>query len=202
MKLKRKLENWKKIYLNKKKKLKSKRVDGKVGKEKHQKVALQKEVVSLLKKHLKECEDLLNRGDSKGLYDQEESSSTSSNNKQEGFKEKTVSYLPSIDDPQFETIRNQDKKIDEGLDILYDKIVEFKRIQQAIGVELKDQDTLLIKLQERAEGTQGEMANINRRLNDTVKEARSARNLCCDVFLFLVILGIIGGVYLFIVKKN
>jgi len=69
-------------------------------------------------------------------------------------------------------------------------------------VELKDQDTLLIKLQERAEGTQGEMANINRRLNDTVKEARSARNLCCDVFLFLVILGIIGGVYLFIVKKN
>jgi len=197
--IKKKAGQLEKIYLDKKKKLKGKRIEGKISKEKAQKILLQKEVVSLLKKHLKECEDLLNRGDAKGLYQEDESSSSSSAKKGE-FKEKEVSYLPQIDDPQFDIINQQNREIDEGLDIFYNNVLEFKKIQQSIGFELKEQDTLLIKLQERAEGAQDDLAGVNRRLNDTIKKVRSAKNLCCDIFLFLVVLGIIGAVYLLIVN--
>jgi len=181
--------------------LKGKRIDGKISKEKAQKILLQKEVVTLLKKHLKECEDMLNRGDAKGLFDQDSSSSSSGKKGDKGgWKQTEVEYLPKIDDPQFEILNQQNKQIDEGLDILYDKVREFKKIQQSIGMELRDQDTLLIKLQERAEGAQDDMKGVNRRLNDTIKKVRSGRNLCCDIFLFLVVLGIIGAVYLLVVK--
>jgi len=149
---------------------------------------------------LKECEDLMTRGDTGGLYDNKDSSSSSGPEPGE-FKEHKVSYLPSIADPQFDTLNRQKKEIDEGLDILYDKVKEFKKIQQAIGHELNDQDKLLQRLQYRAEGAQSDMRQVNVRLNDTLKKVRSARNLCCDVVLFLVILGIIGAIYFLIVKK-
>jgi len=181
--------------------LKGQRIDGKIDKEKAEKIQLQEEVVKLLKEHLKECEDLLSRGDTKGLY--EKGSSSSSGNEEPGkFKEQKVSYLASIDDPQFDVLNRQKKKdIDDGLDILYDKVREFRKIQESIGVELKDQDHLLVRLQGRAEDAHTDMKVVNVRLNDTLKKVRSMRNLCCDIFLFLVILGIIGAIYFLVVKK-
>jgi len=117
-----------------------------------------------------------------------------------GEREVIAGGIPDIDDPQFELLRTQDAEIDRKLDITLEGVKRLKELALQAGEELNAQDELIEEINEVAEAALVNLETVNEELKKTLKKVRSARNLCCDLILLGVILGIATALYFIFTK--
>jgi hypothetical protein len=195
-KIKEDSERLEKTYQSKHSKLKAKqKIPGVTIKaEKVAKDENRKKVVELTMQHLKELE---NREQNPGRASKLLAESVSDSS---GEREVIAGGIPDIDDPQFELLRTQDAEIDRQLDITLEGVKRLKELALAAGEELSAQDDLIEEINEVAETALVKLETVNMELMKTLKAVRSARNLCCDLILIGVILGIATAVYFMFTK--
>jgi len=188
-----------KIQKEKHSKLKTKqKIPGvKVSEEKVQKDAARKQVVDLTFKHL---EDLRWREQNPGQSRVNKEQLIADNSDDESGERAVVGGIPDIDDPQFELLRKQDEEIDAELDVVLAGVRRLKALAQQAGEEIDNQQQLLEDLDTMAEEQVAQLETANRELAKTLKKVRSARNLCCDIIIIAVILGVAVAIYFLATK--
>jgi len=79
-------------------------------------------------------------------------------------------------------------------------VKRLKALAQQAGEEIDNQAELLEELNEMAEEQVQQLETANRELAKTLKQVRSARNLCCDIIIICIILGVAVAIYFLATK--
>lgn len=103
--------------------------------------------------------------------------------------------LQAIDDPDFDRIKENERKIDEGLQDLHEGVKRLRQLALEVGDILVEQEEELDRLNELAETVNEELKSANHLLGKVVKDVKSPAMLCCDCILCLMVIGIAVGLY-------
>lgn len=160
--------------------------------EKKYKCSSNEDMMKVLELHLEECSRLLDRTHNNELYT---GSSSDTNLDEPSNLFETLSFLPDIDDPKFSTLVDNNAEIDLSLDILFKNVKTFNNIQQTIGQEIEEQDYQIDELGKRADKFQTNVEKVNISTSRLIKDLSSTKNLCCNLVLLVLILGLISIVY-------
>ncbi|KAJ9456485.1 Syntaxin-72 [Diplonema papillatum] len=87
--------------------------------------------------------------------------------------------------------RQNDQKIDEGLDRIHASVGRLKVHAQNMGDELEKQNVMLDQANEKASDLTHKVQNLNKKLTKTLKEVEKDK-YCCYLICCLLILGILG----------
>eukprot|EP01120_Amphizonella_sp_Union-15-10_P016269 TRINITY_DN851_c0_g6_i1.p1 TRINITY_DN851_c0_g6~~TRINITY_DN851_c0_g6_i1.p1 ORF type:complete len:279 (-),score=74.87 TRINITY_DN851_c0_g6_i1:63-899(-) len=182
-----------KLYEKSEKKFKKK----KATREQRAELENQKAVVELAWKHYKDCENQEGfRGGKKTAYFEDDSEDSLYDNDERNV----ISALPDIDDPKFQLLIENDKKIDEGLEVISKGVDRLKEIALDMNEELERQKIIIEGIELGTDAALQQLTNLNKQLKETLGKLRSGRNFCCDCICFLVIIGIGIGIYVLVTK--
>lgn len=87
-------------------------------------------------------------------------------------------------------VEDNKKLIDQGLDLLSEKLSQLKGITTGITQELDDQEKIVDKVTENVDDKQDKLGNVNRELEATIGKV-SNTTIYVIILGFLVITGII-----------
>jgi len=187
-------EELEKMQQRREKKLSTKK---KLSEEKQNLLQDQKNVVELAWKHIKDCENLekFRGGEKATYYDSDEEDSLYQNDERVA----PVVALPDIDDPKFQILIIRDKQIDEGLKVIEEGVDRLKVIAEDMHGELEEQDIIIDELNDKTDIALEHLQNVNKQLVQILEKVRGGRNFCCDVIMFLVLIGV--GVAIYVIVK-
>jgi len=103
--------------------------------------------------------------------------------------------LKDLSDPEFETIRSNEVKIDAGIERVHAGVTRLKNIALQVGEILEEQDGEIDRITELAGETNEELKSANRLLGKVIKDVKSPAMFCCDCILCLMVIGIAVGMY-------
>jgi len=150
------------------------------------------EVVDLCQKHIAECYHLEKSG-----FGNVQNAFFEGYTKKD---EKVVSTLPDIDDDDFRLLKQNDRKIDEKLDVIAQGVSVLGEMANEMGKEIEMQGVMIEELTQRVDDTQATLNNLNKRLKKTLEKVRKGDRFCIDIILLIVVLAL-GG-YIYNVVKN
>jgi len=167
------------IQKEEKEKLEKRKAKGKtVAPEMEDEIAKRGEIVELSYKHIEECKHLEKVG-----YRRDTGAATFTGYTNEND---APSELPDIDDPQFVMLRQNDKLLDEKIEIIGAAVVTAKQIALQMGNELEKQEEHTEQLDVEVEKAQKQLDNVNTRLKKQLDGLAT-----WDRFIVYFIMGII-----------
>ncbi|KAL2488812.1 syntaxin [Forsythia ovata] len=86
-------------------------------------------------------------------------------------------------------------KQDQGLDIISEGLDTLKNLAADMNEELDRQVPLIDEIDTKVDRATTDLKNTNVRLKETIFKIRSSRNLCIDIILLCIILGIASYLY-------
>ncbi|KAL9265378.1 Syntaxin-71-like protein [Drosera capensis] len=86
-------------------------------------------------------------------------------------------------------------KQDQGLDVISEGLDTLKDMAQDMNEEFDRQVPLMDEIDEKVDRATTDLKSTNVRLKETVMQLRSSRNLCIDIILLCIILGIAAYLY-------
>ncbi|KAL2471184.1 Syntaxin [Abeliophyllum distichum] len=86
-------------------------------------------------------------------------------------------------------------KQDQGLDIISEGLDTLKNLAADMNEELDRQVPLIDEIDTKVDRATTDLKNTNVRLKETIFKIRSSRNLCIDIILMCIILGIASYLY-------
>lgn len=165
-----------------KKKSKGKKVDESLERE----VIARGELVELAFKHIEECKQM-------------EKSGYKYNSELSGYDENlpkpTITSLPDIDDDGFRTLRDQDRIIDQKLELVGEGVNVLKQMANQYTKEIEMQDILIKENEHEVDKTQATLDNLNKRMKNLLEKTRSCDRFVLDFILIVIILAI--GLYIY-----
>ncbi|PWA83798.1 syntaxin-71 [Artemisia annua] len=84
---------------------------------------------------------------------------------------------------------------DEGLEVIAQGLGTLKNMAKDMQEEVDRQMPLMDEIDDKVDRATSDLKNTNVRLKDTVTKLRSSRNVCCDIILLCLILGIAAYLY-------
>ncbi|KAI9076191.1 hypothetical protein K1719_041889 [Acacia pycnantha] len=113
----------------------------------------------------------------------------------EGYKD-DLYFQQTEESSQFRSEFEMRKmKQDEGLDIISDGLGTLKNLALDMNEEMDRQVPLIDEIGTKVDKASSDLRNNNTRLRKTLNEVRSSRNLCIDIILLCVLLGIFSYIY-------
>jgi len=167
-----------------KKKAKGKEVDPKLEEE----VKFRAELVDLAFKHIEECKQFEKQG-----YKTNNGLSGYDDGKE--LPKPTITELPDIDNEDFQKLRQNDRLIDEKLDVVSQGVGVLKDMANHFTNEIEMQEVLIAENDRQVDKTQAQLDNLNTRLKNTLEKVRSCDRFVLDIILIIIILGIGAYVY-------
>ncbi|KAJ7962426.1 syntaxin-71-like [Quillaja saponaria] len=86
-------------------------------------------------------------------------------------------------------------KQDQGLEVIAEGLDTLKNMAHDLNEELDRQIPLMDEIDDKVDRANADLKNTNVRLKDTVMKLRSSRNICIDITLLCIILGIAAYLY-------
>jgi len=154
------------------------------------KIETRQEVIELVGKHIKEVEALNSRrhGDN-AFYGNSDN------------KDPVITSLPDIDDAGFQLLRDNDKKIDEQLDIVSDHVGRLKEMANEMGKEATTQGIMMDNLEIKVNKANDDLENLNERLRKVLESIRKGDRFIIDIILLCILIGIAGYIYHLVSSK-
>ncbi|XP_074285019.1 syntaxin-72-like [Silene latifolia] len=87
------------------------------------------------------------------------------------------------------------QKQDEGLDVISEGLETLKNLAHEMNEELDKQVPLIDEIDTKVDKARSDLRNTNVKLKHTLHQVRSSRNMCIDIVLLCVILGIASYLY-------
>ncbi|XP_044468273.1 syntaxin-71-like [Mangifera indica] len=86
-------------------------------------------------------------------------------------------------------------KQDQGLDIISEGLDTLKDLANDMSEELDRQVPLIDEIDTKVDKATTDLKNTNVRLKETLLQVRSSRNVCMDIVLLCILLGIVSYIY-------
>jgi len=103
--------------------------------------------------------------------------------------------LKALDHPDFENVRANEIKIDEGLGRVHEGVKRLKNLALQAGEIIEEQNQDIDRLNELAGEVNEELKSANHILGKVIKDVKSPAMFCCDCILCLMVIGIAVGLY-------
>jgi len=103
--------------------------------------------------------------------------------------------LPDIDDPRFQQLIQNDKLLDQKLDIIAEGVGTLKEIAIEMGKEVELQGVMMDQLEQHVDNANAKLHNLNGRLKEQLNKYRSCDRFVLDFICCAIILGLFGFIY-------
>jgi len=179
-------EDLRQLQEKQQKKLDKKKEKGKASDDDIKEMDYRNQIVDLCAKHIAECKHLEKQGfsNNNAFFD--------------GYTkgdEQVITSLPDIDDSDFQTLRQNDAKIDVKLELVGQGVEVLRNMAVDIGREIELQGVMINELDQKVDVTNAQLNNLNRRLKNTLEKVRKADRFCIDIILVIILLALIGYIY-------
>jgi len=163
----------------------------------------QKAVVELTWQLIKECHNLeqFRGGERANVYDSDEDSLYGEDERSDGLpggvtSKKIVVALPSVPgDQKFEELHIQDENINKGLEEIEKGLQVLLEYAKGFQEEIERQDELINTMDYKTDHALESLNNVNKQLKSALEKVRKGRSFCCDLILFLILVGVGIGIY-------
>jgi len=150
------------------------------------------EIVEVVFQHIVEVEALSKRKYGDSAFDQNGSSSSSSDTQ--------ILELPDNDIAEFQVLRQNDQTIDLLFRDISETVQTLREIAITSGNETRSTAIALENLDEKVRVVDEHLDNLNYRMHKALDSIRSGDRFCIDLILLCIVLGIGGYIYSIIVK--
>lgn len=164
---------------------KKKAVNPEVRQELENAIAARKEVVKNVQDHVAEC-TALEKKRALGNAAFTASTTTTTGN------DPTVTSLPDVDDPRFQKLVENDKKIDELLGVLSGNVQTLKEEAVAMNQSVKEQGKLLDELEVEVDHADQRLKETTAQVKAVTDKIKSKGDTCCmSIFMIAILIAII-----------
>ena len=174
---------------------KKKAVNPEVRQELENAIAARKEVVKNVQDHVAEC-TALEKKRALGNAAFTASTTTTTGN------DPTVTSLPDVDDPRFQKLVENDKKIDELLGVLSGNVQTLKEEAVAMNQSVKEQGKLLDELEVEVDHADQRLKETTAQVKAVTDKIKSKSDTCCMSIFMIAILVAIILLIVRLVRKN
>jgi len=175
---------------------KKKGVNPELRKELENAITARKEVVKNVQDHVSEC-TLLEKKRALGNAAFQATTTSSSSG-----SDPTVTSLPDVDDPRFQKLLENDKRIDELLGLVSRNVAVLKDEANEMKKGLKEQGELLDDLDEGVVHANSRLVDATAQVQKLTDKINSKGDTCCIVMFLAIMLVAIALLCFRLIKKN